>query len=296
MKNKIIQNTWIMSLLVGGLATVGCNGNDATNSDSSSATTAGTSTSTAIGTTTNTGTIPTPTAIGGGNTPAPVATPVDLGPPTKLGSSLAIRNKVDLRSFDGPIENQFGGTCTDFGTAAAMDNVLHQEGYADTISVEDLWADYGVYDVDAAVKAASTDWVHDESYWPVNGVKSNITTGLKTYQISQYQDLNADVNATLQAVNKNHPVIMAFQVTQSMANCDTNISATSPSTGGGHVMEIAGYQLDDSVAGGGYFIMKNSWGPDCGDHGYLYYPFALCSRSDLYCYFIEVDAVAEKTI
>ena len=87
---------------------------------------------------------------------------------------------------------------------------------------------------------------------------------------------------------------MAIQVPESMANCDTVVSPTSAATSGGHVMAAVGYTLNDSVAGGGYFILKNSWGTDCGDKGYLYYPFALCTRSDLYCYFIEVDQVAAK--
>ena len=58
-------------------------------------------------------------------------------------------------------------------------------------------------------------------------------------------------------------------------------------------MAAVGYKLDDQVAGGGYFILKNSWGSECGDEGYHYYPFALCQRTDLYCYFIEVDDVVK---
>ena len=81
-----------------------------------------------------------------------------------------------------------------------------------------------------------------------------------------------------------------------MANCDTMVDPKSKKTSGEHVMAAVGYKLDDKISGGGYFILKNSWGTDCGDNGYIYYPFALCKRSDLYCYFIEVDTVAEKML
>ena len=67
--------------------------------------------------------------------------------------------------------------------------------------------------------------------------------------------------------------------------------AKSSRTRGDHVVEAVGYHLDPSVSGGGYLILKNSWGAECGDKGYHYYPFALCKRKDLYCYFVEIDEV-----
>jgi len=38
---------------------------------------------------------------------------------------------------------------------------------------------------------------------------------------------------------------------------------------GGHAILIVGYQDDSSVDGGGYFIVKNSWGTEWGESGYF---------------------------
>lgn len=43
---------------------------------------------------------------------------------------------------------------------------------------------------------------------------------------------------------------------------------------GGHAMLLVGYEDDDSVAGGGYFIVRNSWGGDWGEAGYGKLPYA----------------------
>ena len=43
---------------------------------------------------------------------------------------------------------------------------------------------------------------------------------------------------------------------------------------GGHEMLIVGYQDDASVAGGGYFIVRNSWHKDWGQEGYCKMPYA----------------------
>ena len=225
-------------------------------------------------------------------TPTPPAGPTPV--PTALAKLLGIKNAVDLREFDSPVEDQFGGTCSDFATAAVMDNVLKQKGITDTVSEEDLWTLYGVYDADAAVLAASSHQVLESDYWPTNGVRQNNPQKFDSFQITKSNFLNYDMNGALKALNQNHPVVMAIQVPESMANCDTMVDPNSKKTTGEHVMAAVGYKLDDSISGGGYFVLKNSWGTDCGDRGYLYYPLSLCKRKDLYCYFIEVDDVVEK--
>ena len=41
-------------------------------------------------------------------------------------------------------------------------------------------------------------------------------------------------------------------------------------TEGGHAWCIVGYQDEASVPGGGYFIVRNSWGTGWGDRGFAY--------------------------
>lgn len=203
-----------------------------------------------------------------------------------------IPSEVDLRKFDAPVVTQPGPTCTAFGTAAAIDNMLHQKGLSRNISEQHLWSFYQEYDVDSAFAAAQKNFLTEEQYWPIdaNKPKSDYRNhaNVRMLQSTSHDD---DVNAALQALSQNHPVVIALQVSKSLYNCDSSVSPTSKKYGGGHVVEVAGYKLDPKVSGGGYFILKNSWGNDCGDKGYQYYPFSLCSRNDLYCYFIEVNDV-----
>ncbi len=46
---------------------------------------------------------------------------------------------------------------------------------------------------------------------------------------------------------------------------------------GGHAVFCAGYRTDSAIAGGGAFIVKNSWGTGWGDGGYFYMPYAFAT-------------------
>ncbi|MBS1959877.1 MAG: hypothetical protein JST80_10420 [Bdellovibrionales bacterium] len=240
---------------------------------------------------------PTPTPRSSA-TPAPTATPVVGGGigSSKLGIELGIPDNLDMRQFDGPVVSQFGGTCSTFATAAAMDNVLKSKGIDKNVSERHLWDTYGVYDAWYAVDAAKKNYITEEKYWPINGSRASNYKDFATLRITQYKEFEYDWKPALQAMGRDkRPLVLAIQVPSDLANCKTDISATSGYTSGQHVIEAVGYKLDNSIAGGGYFIVKNSWGTDCGEKGYHYYPFQLCNRSDLYCYLIEVQDVEDKS-
>lgn len=42
---------------------------------------------------------------------------------------------------------------------------------------------------------------------------------------------------------------------------------------GGHAVFVCGYEDDPTWPGGGFLIVKNSWGAGWGDHGYFYMPY-----------------------
>ncbi len=55
---------------------------------------------------------------------------------------------------------------------------------------------------------------------------------------------------------------------------------------GGHAMCVVGYRSDPSAPGGGYFIVRNSWGTEWGKHnidgpGYCHMPYLLVSRQNM---------------
>jgi len=81
-----------------------------------------------------------------------------------------------------------------------------------------------------------------------------------------------------------HPVVFCFTVAQSFDDHDGGYVAHDPNEGGdtrgGHCALITGF-VDNadlpagapSGAGGGYFVVKNSWGVGAGDQGYWYVPY-----------------------
>lgn len=198
---------------------------------------------------------------------------------------------VDLRQFDSPVGNQFGGTCTAFATAAAMENVLASRGIRKEVSRRDLWNRYSSYDMDVAIRAASKNFIAELSYYPDYGTRAPDYQDHRTLRISRTTHHGYRLETAVQALDQGNPLVMAVQVPADLSKCKATVDSKSSRTKGDHVMEAVGYRLDESVDGGGYLILKNSWGPECGDHGYHYYPFALCKRKDLYCYFVEVNEV-----
>ena len=201
---------------------------------------------------------------------------------------------VDLRRNDTAVVSQFGGTCSTFATAAVMENILHSRGIKKQVSHRDLWNQYAVYDAAVAVNAASKNYITELKYWPDYGNQDPTYQEHRSLRISRSVDHEYNFENALKALDQHHPVVMAVQVPSDLSNCKPTVSEKSYRTKGNHVMAAVGYHLDTKVAGGGYFILKNSWGSECGDKGYHYYPFELCKRNDLYCYFIEVDEVESR--
>jgi C1A family cysteine protease len=213
--------------------------------------------------------------------------------PASAGVSLN-QNDVDLRAFDSPVDSQFGGTCSAFAVASAMDNVLKAHGISKAVSKRYLWSTYSNYDMDVAVKAASQYDLVEYQYWPTNGPRAADYRDHMSIKMTQSIGHEYNLEGALRGLDQNHPIVMAVQVPADLSNCKPTVSAISSRTKGQHVMAVVGYHLDEKVPGGGYLIAKNSWGNKCGDQGYHYYPFALCKRKDLYCYFTEVIGVQAK--
>lgn len=64
------------------------------------------------------------------------------------------------------------------------------------------------------------------------------------------------------------------------------LSVLDSHSSGGHAMLLVGYVDDDSVVGGGYFIVRNSWGEEWGENGYGKLPYA----------YVELFATSAATI
>jgi len=103
----------------------------------------------------------------------------------------------------------------------------------------------------------------------------------------------------------NNAVVIAFNVTFDFEGATNGyvpyIQADLPTSIGGHAVHVVGY-IDNSDlaanpatasappgAGGGYFIVKNSWGTCAGDVGYYYVPLAYFQAEILAAYGVSQE-------
>ncbi len=203
-----------------------------------------------------------------------------------------VHDSVDLRHRDSEVVSQIGPRCSAYGLVASMENLLGHPNYA-TISRNHLWSLYGIYSSEAAVDAAKRSSLTEEEMWPHDQKKP--TTGWQERahtKLTHISYIDNNIEKAVRALDAGRPVYLGASVTKSWGNCDVVMDPNSSNTGGGHAVTISGYKLDKNIPGGGYFIIKNSWGADCGDQGYQYFPFNYCMRGNgSYCIMWDVQGV-----
>ncbi len=57
-----------------------------------------------------------------------------------------------------------------------------------------------------------------------------------------------------------------------------------------HGVILVGYGIDEKVAGGGYLILRNSWGPKFADRGYARISFAYARKYGIDAYVVTVSS------
>lgn len=230
-------------------------------------------------------------------TPIPSITPS----PTPSAAPSAVPG-VDLRACDTPIKTQVGPLCTAWGSASAIENLRCKGG---DISEKHIWSFYKQYSSEAAVNATSAPgrWITLERYWP--GENANPYAGyldVKNTKVRavSWRYLDDSLAEVMKELDKKHPVKIAHSVSSDEANCRSVIRwdpSVNSDTGGGHDVTVVGYQLDSDFKGGGYLILKNSWGggtSGCGDLGYQYMSFGYCERQGSYCQFWALSQIEER--
>lgn len=126
--------------------------------------------------------------------------------------------------------------------------------------------------------------------WPkVNNV-SKVGPGFANQTIIKMSNLQDRAQAVAMAISTlvlgDRPVVASFQVMPSFASPSGGYIANAGGTSkGGHAVHLAGWvdnaQLPSGVtpaAGGGYFIVKNSWGTGWADGGFGYMPAAFLQQ------------------
>jgi len=218
------------------------------------------------------------------------------GVPVKEEREERARLGIDLRNRDTSIKSQWNGTCTAFGGIAGLENLINQPSVID-LSERDSWSKYKQYSSRVFVEAMSKegnevcreqDWGQNETY-PKDTCASN-----RKWRLGDSIYLSDNIEAALDALDRGSVVYIGLATPKDMLYCRSVIRTTTGFSSGGHAVSIVGYKVDDSIKGGGYFIVKNSWGADCGDYGYQYLPFHICKRSEGYCIMWEFQTVLNK--
>jgi len=207
------------------------------------------------------------------------------------------RKGADLRGRDTPIKSQWNGTCTTFAGVGAIENILNRPSTLD-LSERDSWSKYGKYSCSAFVSALSKEGneICREQDWSQNStVPKSSCSSNRNWRLGETKYIGDNISAALDALDRGSVVYIGMQTPEDMLSCRSVIRTNTSFSNGGHALSIVGYQMDSRIEGGGYFIIKNSWGSRCGDQGYQYVPFHICNRSDGYCIMWEFKTVIEKS-
>jgi len=204
--------------------------------------------------------------------------------------------KVDLRPQCSPVEQQGTlGSCTAQATVGAMEFLESKRKtdlsrlflYYNTRLIEGtVGYDSGAMIRDA-VKSAAETGVCIESLWPYCTLKYKKTPKAKCYinatthkstaylRIENFDELKSNLA-------EGYPVVFGFTVYASFESLAVATTGQMPMPQpnekvlGGHAVLAVGY--DDSTQ---CLIVRNSWGPTWGDHGYFYMPYAYAQDTDL---------------
>jgi C1A family cysteine protease len=220
---------------------------------------------------------------------------------------------VDLRSKCPPVYDQGElGSCTANAGCCAVEFDMIAQGEKDTTpsrmflyfverDTDGDVNDDGGSTLRTCIQCIDTYGVCDEPLWPYNIDNFTVKPSNQCYvQALTRKGLNAfSLNQNLYELQHclavySRPFVFGITLYDSFESDAVASNGIVPMPHvhhekclGGHAITCVGYKSDHSAAGSGYFIIRNSWGPNWGDKGYFYLPYAYVLNpalaSDFWC-------------
>jgi len=226
--------------------------------------------------------------------------------PTAALSFAPLPSKVDLHDRMPPILNQGQrGTCVSFACTAVREFLLGPDGGHRDLSEQYLYWDCKQHDlipgagtfISVGMDRLLADGQCPEQIWPYNPSPvagnegqnpppPNAAAEASPFRITETQKLPArSIQSLRQALADGSPIAFAVPVytywfTEPVRRTgDIRLPLPGDHREGGHAMCMVGYEEDPQVPGGGYFLIRNSWGTSWASQssispGYARLPFA----------------------
>lgn len=233
---------------------------------------------------------------------------------------------VDLSSHMPPVRSQgLRGTCVAFSCTAVREFLLGASSTTGDLSEQYLYWDCKQRDnysgpgtwIKYGMAALEDDGICSEDVWPYNpnpisgnegqGPPPSIAeTDAAARRISNSNNLKPRVLQILrQNLSEGKPIAFAVPVytywfTQPVRTTgDIRLPLSTDNLEGGHAMCMVGYEDDPDIPGGGFFIVRNSWGTGWASNsplraGYARIPYGYIEKYGKSAFVATLDPVPEE--